>query len=512
MFNDRNSGTQRRRREDQQVELRRQRTEELLNKKRASTADREAAASFEALSERLHAPALEAIYKAVYECRSSLSVENNPPIQPVIDAGVVPRIIELLGRETYSLYSGASPGLISKTRVEAAWVITNIASGTGEQTEYVARHGAIPPLVSMLGEDDDAIVDQAVWALGNMAGDCETIRDTVLSQGALFRILGLIEKYRVAKEHIKILRNLTWLMANLCRGRNPPPAEDVMEVVEGVVERLVTINDLDVVSDCFWCLSYIVDVSGRLTEAVLASPVMRRCHDLLGAFSASLSPPGAGPGADSLLAGIGAYAICPIIRTLGNIVTGTDEATDAIIRGGFLTFLRPIFYAYQNKKLPRIRKEICWLLSNVTAGTPSQVTAVLESDLSNLLIDAVTKYELYIRKEASFAVTNILHFCAREPQYLQPLLDNHVIQALQNHLEAVANIPDLQAQILDAVRYALEGGEKIRARLGENPVVQIMIDSKLVDEIEELQDVPNSLVNSKAYNIIVDFFEGEDEQ
>ncbi|KAI5168486.1 hypothetical protein PAEPH01_0174 [Pancytospora epiphaga] len=512
MFSDRNAGSQRRRREDQQVELRRQRTEELLNKKRASSCNKESGTSFDSLLERLNSGDLETVYKGTFECRSSLSVEGTPPIQEVIDAGIIPRIVQLLNPATYSVFPETSITFITKTRIEAAWIITNIASGTNEQTMYLTQQGVIPELVSMLDEEDDAVTDQSVWALGNMAGDCEDIRDIILNHGALYKILALVDKYKVAKEHIRILRNLTWLMANLCRGRNPSPPQEVLEVVEGAVEKLVMLNDAEVVADCFWCLSYVVDVGDHLAKIVLESAILRRCYDLLSNFAVMLNET-ENPGVtyDINAAKIGAFSICPIIRMLGNIITGTDEATDVVIRAGFLNFMSTIFYRYDNKKLPRIRKEICWMLSNVSAGTSEQILSILSSDLANLLIDAISRYELYVRKEASYAILNLLHFCSKNPEHLQPLLDNQVIQAIQLHLSAITNVPDLQGQALDAVRYALEAGEKIRAKFGENPVVRIMIESHIVDDIEELQDVSSRFVNQKAYNIIMDYFEGEEQ-
>ncbi|KAI4293013.1 importin subunit alpha-6/7 [Pancytospora philotis] len=517
MFSDRTAGSERRKREDQQVEIRRQRTDELLNKKRAAAADRSAEAAFAQLHERLNAPSIEVVYKAVYDCRNSLSVEENPPIQAVIDSGVVPRIVQLLDTAAYAGFRDAVPAIINKTKIEAAWVVTNIASGTTEQTNYLADQQAIPSLIAMLNDEDHGIVDQSVWALGNLAGDCEKIRDKIIDGGALFRIVPLIERYTIMKDQIRVLRNLTWLMANLCRGRSPAPSAQVLEIVENVVEKLIMLDDSDVVSDCFWSISYIVDMSPELTETVLASPIMRRCHDLLSAFAARLSTKRieadgvAAPPFDASLAKIAAFAVCPIIRTLGNIVTGSDAATGVIVSGGFLSFLPTVFYNYETKKLPRLRKDICWLLSNVTAGTPEQVAYVIDAGFVALLIDSINNYELYIRKEASYAVLNILHFCSRFPERLQPLLDNNIIQAMQSYLAAISNTPDLQAQHLDAFRYALEAGEKIRARFGDNPVVQAMIDCSVVDEIEELQDVASTVVSQKAYNIIVDFFDGEDE-
>jgi hypothetical protein len=53
--------------------------------------------------------------------RRLLSFEKNPPIQQFIDANLVPRFIALLSRED-----------LPKLQFEAAWCLTNVASGTYE--------------------------------------------------------------------------------------------------------------------------------------------------------------------------------------------------------------------------------------------------------------------------------------------------------------------------------------------------------------------------------------------
>ncbi len=514
MFNNKSLSSQRRKREEQQVELRRQRTEELLNKKREATQKNEGGFSFVGLRNRLYSSDLNEIHKAAYECRMALSTEHNPPIQNVLDAGLLGRCAEMLSTSFYNNLENYDISLVKKTRVEAAWIITNIASGTSEQTAAIVEVGCVPLFVNMLKEGDDTVVDQAVWALGNIAGDCEMTRDSVLHEDIIPILEGLVEKYSVSKNHIKILRNLVWLIANLSRGRNPPPETTVMETIEHLVRKLVFIDDKEVVMDCFWSLSYIADVSKSLTNVVLNSAVIRRAHDLLGAFSRMLLSERTDDADVETphLEKIGMYTVCPIIRMLGNMITNSDEATDAIIQGGFLDFFRVIYYNYYGKRLPRIRKEICWVLSNVTAGTPEQVEYVINGDFLGMLVESLTKYELYVKKEACYAVKNMLFYCAHNHNYLQRLLDHNVLYGLQSLMDAVLNFPDMLVQILDSVKYALEAGEEIRKQANENPVVREMIDSGFVDQIENLQDThaQNESILDKAYKIIIDYFEGED--
>ena len=113
--------------------------------------------------------------------RKLLSGERNPPIDEVIQSGVVPRLVELLGCD-------GNPQLQNET----AWALCDIVSGTAEHCQVVIDGGAVPIFVKLLSSPSDDVREQSVLALGNIAGDSPRCRDLVLGAGAMAPLLAQV--------------------------------------------------------------------------------------------------------------------------------------------------------------------------------------------------------------------------------------------------------------------------------------------------------------------------------
>jgi HEAT repeat protein len=56
----------------------------------------------------------------------------------------------------------------------------------------VVEAGAVPPLIQLLYSPHEKVLEQAAWALGNIAGENPACRDILLASGAL-HILSRVE-------------------------------------------------------------------------------------------------------------------------------------------------------------------------------------------------------------------------------------------------------------------------------------------------------------------------------
>jgi hypothetical protein len=84
--------------------------------------------------------------------------------------------------------------------------------------------GTVNVLVELLNSSHIEVVEQAIWGLGNIAGDSAKVRDIVISAGAVNPIANILD---LAAPGSSFVRNASWTLSNFCRGR---PAPDFIRV------------------------------------------------------------------------------------------------------------------------------------------------------------------------------------------------------------------------------------------------------------------------------------------
>ena len=434
--------------------------------------------------------------ESTVEFRKLLSREKNPPIQEVLDLGVMPQFVKFLQCTEHP-----------QLQFEAAWTLTNIACGTFKHTRAVIDAGAVPVLVQLLSEvpsnskTDDRkdilpndvlswensgqqyVCQQAVQALGNIAGDSPQCRDVVLEAGAMQPLLAQLQQ---PKAKLSLLRTATWALCNFCRGKPPPRFGLVCPALTTLAELIVQQDDEEVLTDACWALSYLSEGTNEKIVAVIESGVTKRVVELLMHPSPAVQT--------------------PALRTIGNLVTGHDSQRHIVIDCSAL----PCLLTMLSSRIRGIGKEACWTISNITSGNKFQIQAVIDANIIPPLIHLLSHAEWDIKKEAAWAISNATS--GGTPNHVEYLVARGCIPPLCDLLTV---------QDKKIVRVALEGLENIlkvgesamrEKGLPENPCAQHVENAGGLDKIDALQQHEDVGIYEKSLKILERYFGAVDDQ
>ncbi|KAL4573520.1 hypothetical protein LXL04_020329 [Taraxacum kok-saghyz] len=225
---------------------------------------------------------------ALRELRRLLSKSEFPPIETAIKSGVIPLLAQCL-----------SFGSQDEQLLEAAWCLTNIAIGKPEETKALLP--VLPLLIAHIGEKSSVpVAEQCAWAIGNVAGEGDELRQILISQGALLPLAKMMLPNKGST-----VRTATWALSNLIKVPDPKAAIELIKV-DGVwfyytfiisTYFYIIFSDDELATEIAWVVVYLSALSIVATSVLVKPDVLQ------------------------LL----------VLRSLGNLIAGDAYTTNAIL-------------------------------------------------------------------------------------------------------------------------------------------------------------------------------------
>ncbi|KAJ3438311.1 importin alpha [Anaeramoeba flamelloides] len=332
--------------------------------------------------------------------------------------------------------------------------------------------------VNIIRQSEDQFL-QTIWTLANIAGDNMEFRDTVLEdEGIIKRIIKLMQE----KEDINIIEYSIWFLTSLCKDSPHPPFELISECIP-IFGKYLNSNDQDVIQLCCLGLNETSDGDDKNVNAVLELNCIPRLIEIL---------------KDTSDYNTQLY----IVKLFGNLTSGSDykQTQSVLAHSEVLILLQKLL----KKSKRTLKKEICFTISNITAGTQPQISQVIETGLIEDILEVMQNSNHSIRQECCWILSNAIN--GGDDEQVLNMINESLVEAFADFLE------DTDSKI---IRICLESFEKI-LQLGdhiseiqgsdENKVLTLIEKNEVITKIEKLHQYKKESIQNLSKKISNNFF------
>mmetsp|Transcript_4433 Transcript_4433/g.6687 ORF Transcript_4433/g.6687 Transcript_4433/m.6687 type:complete len:525 (-) Transcript_4433:27-1601(-) len=410
----------------------------------------------------------EVLYKALLEARKVITSGSSLPIVIFAEVGYISVLVNLL--------ECTSDHEIKK---EAAWCIANMTSGDHFVTRSLVEYGAVEKLIRLIDPYKQDLLENVVWALANIAGDCQEFRDYVNSHNLIYELVGVFNSDCEVDDGV--IKTCAWAIQNCVKNTRGLPDMQLVNQVIHIAKNLIRNYDEETQNIALWILSEITNGESKHIAAAINSGVMSEIMKFLEHSNSE-------------------YLI-PALRTCGNIVSGDAQQTQTMLNYRLLDYLQNTVDHQEYK----VRKETYWTLSNITAGTKSQISYSVSQPIMVSAMKGLHDPNNYVRREASWVYSNITEV-GPQATVIQ-LVHMGILTRLSQAFQVESDAKTF-SNLLRLSRGLLKAGSSNE----DNFVVKAFCEVGCLDLIESLQLKYNERINQEILGLIEEFYGFEEEQ
>jgi importin subunit alpha-2 len=411
-------------------------------------------------------------HRALIYIRRILTDAVDLPIQEFIDLGGISVLIGF-AKDTSELH----------LRLEATWCLANLCSGNPTQTYALLNKNIIEIFKNILDDEYSQIVEQAIWGLGNLIPDSKYVRETMLNNKIFDKLIDILQK----SQPLKIVRIIIWCLSSLLRTISKVPINSIKVIVQCLILTFITIKDDSVKSDCLQGLKKFC--KKKFLTFFTKTKFLQNLRNFYQFLYKSTSN----------------YKdikedISNIHSIIGNITNGDDFDTSMVIDTGFLSDLT-IMLQVQDQMCQR---EICWIISNIAAGNPDQISSLFnQPNLFENIISLVKNTDTNIQQESIWVLCNMTKNINNDQ--LKYLIHCNIISLFADILSSTDQ-EKIIVLILEALPNILIRIQD-EAFFDTNSIFDKIYECGLADLISNLQRHESDIIYEKALYILEQHFD-----
>jgi importin subunit alpha-1 len=240
-------------------------------------------------------------------------------------------------------------------KYEASWVLINLTNYSEKSEKFLYTENNINMIVEFFNYADEVLLEHAIWLLANISSDNQHNREFLLRQNIIEPVNKLLDSFST-NDIIK--EKCIWLICNLCRSRMYPEyANYFIDSITLIIKFLDHTFCPKEIKHCLYSIYKLTSTTTNIIEIILSENIYRRLADLMFKY-------------DDI---IRFY----VIKIIANLLSGSDVQTQRLINEGVINLYRQLLEEDDMK----ITKEVLWGLSNISAGTCSQIDSLHEAGI-----------------------------------------------------------------------------------------------------------------------------------
>ena len=409
--------------------------------------------------------------QAIHKIRHLLCIGSRYPINKLIKSGVISRIISLLSNNKYDFkflligymreakFDNFMPVVllqVIKTYIElknidyelqvnGRWILTNVAAGTFNQTNYIIEQNAIPILLNGLtvpmllncrNGKDLTITRISIEALSNIAGNDISARNLLLENNILPRIEIIINQTAVyyirsnpydenkQEQILYLFRAISDLICNLSYGFPIPHKTELFRMID-ILSVLKNYKDKNVFEKILHSFAHISkEFDDDIRRLFFTRGFIRICVDcFLNEFK---------------------DLMYPAITCIGNHVNALDDMY--LIQLRILPKCKEILENDCNNFCQTMRKKVCWMISNIVDESNIYIELLTSSKIMKILLTILSTECYAIARESMYVICNSI-ICPVEimctNNEFKCILDHNIAQHLFSFMHKIEREDDM---------------------------------------------------------------------